>query len=106
MKPHQIKFSALLLVLSLARAVAQSNSLPLLPNASEPFKPDDASLRHYQCPEWFRDAKLGIWAVWGPESVPMQGDWYARRLYQHDTTDKSGKPAGPDPANTFQVGTL
>jgi alpha-L-fucosidase len=42
-----------------------------------PFKPTDASLRHYQCPDWFRDAKLGIWAVWGPESVPMQGDWYA-----------------------------
>ena len=35
------------------------------------------SLRQYQCPDWFRDAKLGIWAVWGPESVPMQGDWYA-----------------------------
>lgn len=33
-------------------------------------------------PEWFRDGKLGIWAHWGPQSVPMQGDWYARRMYQ------------------------
>ena len=63
-----------------------------------PFKPDDASLKQYQCPDWFRDAKLGIWAVWGPESVPMQGDWYARRLtrsltrsrlVRHDTTPSS-----------------
>jgi len=49
--------------------------------AQETFEPTDASLKHYQCPEWFRDAKLGIWAVLGPESVPMQGDWYARNLY-------------------------
>jgi alpha-L-fucosidase len=50
--------------------------------ASEgPFQGTEESLARYQCPEWFRDAKLGIWAVWGPESVPMQGDWYARNLY-------------------------
>ena len=51
------------------------------PVADGPFKPDDASFKQYQCPDWFRDAKFGIWAVWGPESVPMQGDWYARNLY-------------------------
>jgi alpha-L-fucosidase len=45
------------------------------------FQPNEQSLKQYQCPDWFRDAKLGIWAVWGPESVPMQGDWYARNLY-------------------------
>jgi alpha-L-fucosidase len=46
-----------------------------------PFKPTFESLKQYAVPDWFRDAKLGIWAVWGPESVPMQGDWYARNLY-------------------------
>ncbi len=45
------------------------------------FQPTDESLKQYKCPDWFRDAKLGVWAVWGPESVPMQGDWYARNLY-------------------------
>ena len=34
-----------------------------------------------RCPEWFRDAKLGIWAHWGPQCVPMYGDWYARHMY-------------------------
>ena len=46
-----------------------------------PFEPTWDSLRTYQCPEWFRDAKLGIWAHWGPQCVPMYGDWYARNMY-------------------------
>lgn len=40
------------------------------------------SLATYEVPEWFRDAKLGIWAIIGPQCVPMQGDWYARAMYQ------------------------
>src|SRR5205814_9310001 len=46
-----------------------------------PFEPTWESLRQYRCPEWFQDAKLGIWAHWGPQSVPMYGDWYARHMY-------------------------
>jgi alpha-L-fucosidase len=40
------------------------------------------SLKQYQCPDWFRDAKFGIWAHWGPQAVPMDGDWYARGMYE------------------------
>ncbi len=50
--------------------------------APGPFQPNANSLKTYQYPEWFRDAKLGIWAHWGPQAVPMFGDWYARQLYQ------------------------
>lgn len=39
------------------------------------------SLKRYRTPEWFRDAKFGIWAHWGPQAVPGQGDWYARQMY-------------------------
>ena len=46
------------------------------------LSPPRASLKTYQYPEWFRDAKLGMWAHWGPQAVPMFGDWYARQLYQ------------------------
>ena len=46
-----------------------------------PFKPAFESLRTYECPGWFRDAKLGIWSHWGAQSVPMYGDWYARNIY-------------------------
>lgn len=43
------------------------------------------SLRTYRAPEWFRDAKFGIWSHWGPQSVPMFGDWYARNMYIQGT---------------------
>ena len=36
---------------------------------------------HYRVPEWFRDAKFGIWAHWGPQCQPEWGDWYARLMY-------------------------
>jgi alpha-L-fucosidase len=45
------------------------------------------SLTNYQCPKWFRDAKFGIWAHWGPQAVPMEGDWYARKMYQQGSDD-------------------
>lgn len=39
------------------------------------------SLSRYEVPEWFRDAKFGIWAHWGPQCVEGSGDWMARSLY-------------------------
>ena len=39
------------------------------------------SLRSYTIPEWFADAKFGIWSHWGPQSAVGEGDWYARRMY-------------------------
>ncbi|MBD1433521.1 alpha-L-fucosidase [Sphingobacterium sp. DN00404] len=47
-----------------------------------PFKPDWSSLEQYQVPRWFRDAKFGIWAHWGPQCQPERGDWYARGMYE------------------------
>ena len=49
------------------------------------FEPSFESLRTYEVPEWFRDAKFGIWSHWGPQSVPMFGDWYARNMYIQGT---------------------
>lgn len=46
------------------------------------FEPTWESLQQYKVPEWYRDAKFGIWAHWGPQSVPMEGDWYARHMYE------------------------
>ena len=45
------------------------------------FEATRESLTQYECPQWFRDAKFGVWAHWGPQSVPMVGDWYARQMY-------------------------
>ncbi|MBT3272074.1 MAG: alpha-L-fucosidase [Spirochaetales bacterium] len=46
-----------------------------------PFKPTWESLRTFKTPEWFKNAKFGIWSHWGPQAVPMYGDWYARNMY-------------------------
>jgi hypothetical protein len=47
-----------------------------------PFAPNWESLAgNYHCPEWFRDAKFGMWAHWSAQCVPEQGDWYARQMY-------------------------
>lgn len=51
------------------------------PVAPGPFAPSWSSLAAYEAPEWFRDAKFGIWAHWGPQCQPEAGDWYARHMY-------------------------
>ncbi|KRT17835.1 alpha-L-fucosidase [Pedobacter ginsenosidimutans] len=48
---------------------------------SGPFEPTWESLSSYKTPEWFRNAKFGIWAHWGPQCQPEYGDWYAREMY-------------------------
>jgi alpha-L-fucosidase len=45
------------------------------------FAPTRQSLRAYQIPDWYRDAKFGIWSHWGPQSAIEDGDWYARNMY-------------------------
>ena len=86
-----VRFVALCALLSTGRAAAQEipSSAPVASHISataEPmdtgkFQPTWESLQKYECPEWFRDAKFGIWAHWGPQCQPEQGDWYARFMY-------------------------
>jgi len=62
----------------MSRASAWQKPRPIAPGA---FQPTWDSLKQYQAPEWFRDAKFGIWAHWTAQCVPEQGDWYARNMY-------------------------
>ncbi len=50
-----------------------------------PFTGTRASLEAYKAPDWFRDAKFGMWAHWGPQSAVEFGDWYARLMYMQGT---------------------
>jgi len=43
------------------------------------------SLRKYECPDWFRNAKFGIWSIWDPQTMAQCGDWYARMMYVQDS---------------------
>src|SRR5581483_3111251 len=52
-----------------------------------PFKDDWESLKKYQVPDWYRDAKFGIFMHWGLYSVPgYANEWYSRNMYQKDIT--------------------
>ena len=51
-----------------------------------PFQPNWNSLQQYQTPDWYRNAKFGIWAHWGPQCQPEFGDWYAREMYMEGSS--------------------
>jgi len=67
--------------------------------ATGPFTADWDSLAAYQTPDWFRNAKFGIWAHWGPQCEAEHGDWYARGLYEEGSdhyryhVEKYGHPS-------------
>ncbi|MGD0837768.1 MAG: alpha-L-fucosidase, partial [Polyangia bacterium] len=79
-------------------------NLPTFQPASGAYAADWTKLGlTYVTPEWFRDAKLGVWAHWDPQSMPEQGDWYAYHMYQQGSADFNyqvahyGDPGGSDP---------
>lgn len=66
---------------------ANSLSAQIEPMATGSFEPTWESLSQYQVPEWYRDAKFGIWAHWGPQCQPEQGDWFARFMYVEGSSE-------------------
>ena len=105
------KITALTALLSLGSFASAEEAKPaskpiVAPDevAAGPFKPTDESLTAYQCPDWFRDAKFGIWSHWGPQAVPREGDWYARGMYESTTIDrKTGEKKGQNRYNKYHL---
>ena len=64
--------------------IVNTDAEPMVPGK---FQPTWDSLQQYQTPDWFRDAKFGIWAHWGPQCEPEMGDWFARGMYEEGSTD-------------------
>jgi alpha-L-fucosidase len=42
-------------------------------------------------PDWWREAKIGVWFHWGPQAMGRNGDWYARFLYQQAPEGRQGR---------------
>ena len=61
------------LALSIGTLSAQNYQVPVSeknePMMKGEFQPTWKSLENYQVPEWFKNAKFGIWAHWGPQCV-------------------------------------
>lgn len=75
---HVIKAAGAMAAANLLRA--QGTAADAIPVAAGPYSAD-GSFESARCPDWFRDAKFGIWAHWGPSSAIGDGDWYARNMY-------------------------
>lgn len=61
--------------------------------AQEKFTPDWESLKkHNAAPEWFQDAKVGVYFTWGPYSIPGDGsNWYPRWMYTYGINNRGKK---------------
>lgn len=75
---------------NILKAILLSITLPFVADAfaqqekaeQGKFQATWESLSQYETPEWFRNAKFGIWAHWGPQCQPEAGDWYGRSMYE------------------------
>ena len=67
-----------------------------------PFRADWQSLATYKVPEWYKDAKFGIFIHWGLYSVPAFGsEWYPRLMYMQGTPENKHQVATYGPLTKF-----
>ena len=67
-----------------------------------PFRPDWESLQNYAAPEWYKDAKFGIFIHWGVYSVPAFGnEWYPRNMYREGSDEYKHHIATHGPQDKF-----
>jgi alpha-L-fucosidase len=93
-KASSFLFVALLFIISNCSTPNSEEETPYKPDIStftspqgtHVFSPDSVSIaQNYSIPEWFKDAKFGVFIHWGVYSVPAYGnEWYPRKMY--DTT--------------------
>jgi alpha-L-fucosidase len=83
---------------SVPTVIASTTNEPVTPGK---FQPTWDSLHKYQCPDWFRNAKFGIWACFGPQNAPEDGDWYARNMYVEGSRQNKYHVAHYGPPSQF-----
>jgi alpha-L-fucosidase len=73
-----------------------------------PYRPDWATLIKYQQPQWYKDAKFGIFIHWGVYSVPAaENEWYPRNMYipaEGAYKDFHARFASEDPSKKDAIG--
>jgi len=73
------------------------------------YEPTWESLQAYEIPQWFQDAKLGIFIHWGPYAVPAFGsEWYPRLMYMDElvwNAEFDVQKEGPSTVFTHHVNT-
>jgi len=71
-------------------------------NAQNRYQANWDSLKKYQAPDWFRDAKFGIFIHWGVYSVPgFSNEWYPRNMYRKGTPENKHQLETYGPLDKF-----
>ena len=94
----RFEFRLLLSVFLFVHSVSGQNKI------NEQFEPNWESLSMYECPEWFKDAKFGIYTHWGVYSVPKapgKTDWYGRFMYAEGTSNNKHHLENFGPVDKF-----
>lgn len=82
--------------------ISAGQGQPAIKIPGGPFQPNWASLENFKVPEWYLDAKFGIFIHWGVYSVPAFGsEWYPRQMYLKDDPAFNHHIATYGPQNTF-----
>jgi alpha-L-fucosidase len=87
------------MILGASAALALGTGRVLAQTQPTSYTPDWTSVnQHPAAPEWFQDAKLGIWYHWGAFTTPQfYGEWYPHYIY--DKNDSGG--VYPHHLNTY-----
>ena len=81
---------------------AREALLKRIDEAKGPFRPDWESLQKYEAPEWYKDAKFGIFIHWGLYSVPaFANEWYPRNMYREGSEEYKHHVAIYGPPDKF-----
>ncbi|APZ45505.1 alpha-L-fucosidase [Polaribacter reichenbachii] len=76
-----LKTTTLILIISLSLFSCKTSKKEA-ETATKKYTADWESLKQHETPEWFLDAKFGIYCHWGPYSVPeYENEWYAHWMY-------------------------
>ncbi|KAH7304276.1 alpha-L-fucosidase-domain-containing protein [Stachybotrys elegans] len=67
------------------------SALALAKQSSGPYVPTwESTDQHNASPEWFRDAKFGVYWHWGAFTTPQYGsEWYGRNVYLPDSSERA-----------------
>jgi alpha-L-fucosidase len=70
--------------------------------AAGPYRADWLVLQKYETPDWYKDAKFGIFIHWGVYSVPAFGsEWYPREMYRPGSEEYKHHLATYGPQDKF-----
>lgn len=89
-------------VAELAQPMAETAPPPAPAEAPKRFQANWESLKQYQVPDWYQDAKFGIFIHWGLYAVPAFGsEWYPREMYREGTREFKHHVAKYGPQDKF-----